>query len=77
MWKSVGVETAMHVKADTMLDLSGELGSMYMNDLVYFAESKHAILTVQILARVGLLILFFETQGVWYGQIGKVKGILL
>ena len=46
------------VKKQYMLDLSGELGTMYMNDLVYFAESKHGILTVQISARVGLLISF-------------------
>ena len=44
------------VKQQYMLDLSGELGTMYMNDLVYFVEFKHGILTVQISARVGLLI---------------------
>ena len=44
------------VKQQYTLDLSGELGTMYMNDLVYFVESKHGILTVQISARVGLLI---------------------
>ena len=56
MWKSMGVETAMHVKANTML--SGKIAIMYYinYDLVYFVKSKHGILTVQISARLGLLI---------------------